>query len=53
MVQWAVRVYLLRLADIEKKLNEPINPADPSSMTMAKVNDFIHEFRREEERKSA
>ncbi len=41
-----VRDYEKRMADIDEELNSPINPDDPESMTMAQVNDLVHEMRR-------
>jgi hypothetical protein len=53
LVQWAIRVYLHRLAGLKEELDSPINPDDPNSMSMTQVYDMIHEIRREEERKTA
>ena len=53
LMQWAIRVYLRRLAAVQEELNEPIDPANPDSMTMAQVNEIVRESRRELERKRA
>jgi hypothetical protein len=53
LMQWAIRVYLRRLATVQEELNEPIDPANPDSMTMAQVNEIVRESRRELERKRA
>jgi hypothetical protein len=53
LVQWAIRVYLYHNERIASELNEPIDPSNPESMTLAEVSDFIKQSRREDERRGA
>ena len=53
VISRAIRADQRRWQAIEAELNSPIDPSNPASMTLAQVNDLVHETRRSGERKSA
>lgn len=54
LIQWAIRVYRNRLAGLVEELNEPLDPSNPETMTMAEVNDLVRGARQvNSERKTA
>ncbi len=39
LVEKALRGYLLRWEEVQRELNEPIDPRDPDSMSLAQVSE--------------